>query len=394
MDTAAQKRDYLAYLRNMLSLEASDLHLKVGAPPTYRIDGTLFCVEEASCTTADLEELTALVLTPQQRECFAKELELDVAYGLPGVARYRVNICCQRGTTGASFRLVPMTIPSLEDLYLPAVLGDLVQEQRGLILVTGATGSGKSTTVASMIEHVNHLATRKVVSIEDPIEYLHRDKRCLIYQREVGQDTHSFAHALRHILRQDPDIIMIGEIRDVETLTIALNAANTGHLVITTLHTADAVQSVQRILTHYPPHEQDEIRRVLADNLRAVISQRLLPKVGGQGRLPAVEVMINTGTIKEYIVNPEKTGLIRDAIQEGATQYRMQSFDQTLASMVGKGLVAPEVALHYATQPTELALHLQGFCGASNRVWAPTELSALDKPLPEKDPDWLERKAA
>ena len=392
MDAPREQRDFLSYLRSMTAIGASDLHLKVGAPPTFRIDGALFAMDEISCSTADLEQLIEIVLAPHQREHFVRELELDVAFSLPGVARYRVNICCQRGTVGASFRLVPMTIPSLEELCLPPVLGDLVQAPHGLILVTGATGSGKSTTVASMLEHVNLLATRKIVSIEDPIEYLHKDNRCLIYQREIGQDTHSFGHALRHILRQDPDIIMIGEIRDVETLTIALNAANTGHLVITTLHTADAVQSIQRILTYYAPHEQDEIRRVLSDNLSAVISQRLLSRIGGQGRLAAVEVMINTGTIKEYIINPEKTGLIHDAIQEGATQYQMQSFDQALASMVTRNLVAPEVALHFATQPTELALHLQGFSGASNRVWSDAELSALDKPLPSKEPEWLEDK--
>ncbi len=388
------KRDFLGYLRNMTTLGASDLHLKVGAQPTYRIDGVLFAMDEAICNVSDLDNLADTVLTPQQREIYAKELELDIAFSIPGTARYRLNLCCQRGTLGASFRLVPMTIPSLADLKLPAVLGDLVQEQHGLVLVTGATGTGKSTTVAAMLSHVNHLATRKIVTIEDPIEYLHRDDRCLIYQREVGHDTHSFAHALSHVLRQDPDVIMIGEIRDLNTLAIALNAANTGHLVITTLHTADAVQSIQRILTFYAPHEQDEIRRVLADNLRAVISQRLLPLIGGQGRLPAVEVMINTGTIKDYIIDPVKTVLIHEAIHTGATQYRMQSFDQALSAMVEKGLVTPEVAIRYATQPNEFALHLQGFLGAANRVWGSTELAALDRPLPEKDPDWLQREAA
>jgi twitching motility protein PilT len=394
MDEPREKRDFHAYLKSMLTMGASDLHLKVGAPPTFRIDGVLFGMDETSISAADLQDLVETMLTPGQRETFAKELELDSAFSLPGVARYRVNLSCQRGSVGASFRLVPMVVPSLHDLSLPPVLGDLVQEPDGLILVTGATGSGKSTTVASMIEHMNLQATRKIVTVEDPIEYLHRDNKCLIYQREIGQDTHSFAHALRHILRQDPDIIMIGEIRDVETLTIALSAANTGHLVITTLHTADAVRSIQRILTYYAPHEQDEIRRVLADNLRAVISQRLLPCVGGQGRIPAVEVMINTGTVKEYIVNPDKTSLIRSAIQEGVTQYRMQSFDQALASMVANGLVAPDVALRHATQATELALHLQGFSGASNRMWTEAKLSALDAPLPTDDSEWIDERPA
>jgi len=236
--------------------------------------------------------------------------------------------------------------------------------------------------------------TRKIVTVEDPIEYLHRDDRCLIYQREVGHDTHTFAHALRHVLRQDPDIIMIGEIRDEESLTIALNAANTGHLVISTLHTSDAIQSIQRILTFYEPHEQDEIRRVLADNLRAVVSQRLLPRTGGQGRLPAVEIMINTPTIRDYILDPAKTALIRDSIQSGASQYKMQSFDQAMLQMVQKGLVTPETAIQHASRPNEFALYLQGILGTSNNVFGTTELRALGDPLPERQPDWIQRKAA
>lgn len=388
-----EKRDYLGYLRSMVAMGASDLHVKVGAPPTYRIDGTLFPMEGEPCSGADLQALAETVLDSRQRETFARDLELDVSYSIPGTARYRVNFCCQRGTLGAAFRLVPMTIPTLDDLVLPPVLGELVQKPNGLILVTGATGTGKSTTVASMIDHMNHLATRKIVTVEDPIEYLHRDDRCLIYQREVGYDTHTFSHALRHVLRQDPDIIMIGEIRDVESLTIALNAANTGHLVVSTLHTADAIQSIQRILTFFEPHEQIEIRRVLADNLRAVISQRLLARVGGQGRLPAVEIMINTATIRDYILDPAKTVLIRDAIQSGATQYKMQSFDQALSSMVQRKLILPETAIQHASRPNEFALHLQGILGTSDRVWATLELTALENPLPE-EPKWVQRKAA
>ncbi len=389
-----ERRDFFGYLRNMITLGASDLHLKVGAPPTYRIDGVLFAMDEGGCSASELEELSTAILTRQQRDCYAKELELDIAFSIPGTARYRVNFCCQRGTLGASFRLVPMAIPSLADLALPSVLGDLVQKPNGLLLVTGATGTGKSTTVASMLDHVNHLAARKIVTIEDPIEYLHRDDRCLIYQREVGHDTHTFAHALRHILRQDPDIIMIGEIRDTETLTVALDAANTGHLVLTTLQAADAVQSIQRILAFYPPTEQNEIRRLLADNLHGVISQRLLPLIGGQGRLPAVEVVINTGATKEYIIDPAKTALIRQAIQAAAGPDKMQSFDQAVSHMVEKGLVAPEVAIRHAVQPKELALHLRAYLEASKPAGASTDLAALRRPPPEDDPDRLERKAA
>ncbi len=384
------QRDFRSVLQHMVSIGASDLHVKVGAPPTLRIDGVLYSLEEPPCSPADVRGLIEELLPADKVEHFEREQELDIAVSVAGLARFRVNLCCQRGTVGVSFRLVPSQIPSIAELHLPTVLGELIQERQGLILVTGSTGAGKSTTLASMIDHINHLETRKIVTIEDPIEYLHRDDRCLLYQREIGQDTHSFAHALRHVLRQDPDIILIGEIRDVETLSIALTAANTGHLVVTTLHTADAVQSIQRILSYYAPHEQDEVRRTIADNLRAVISQRLLPRAGGQGRVAAVEVMINTATIKTYITDADKTSLIREAIKEGVTQYRMQSFDQALVHLVESGTITKENAIRFATQPNEVALHLQGFAGASNRVWSPAELSAIDHPT-ETEPQWLDR---
>jgi twitching motility protein PilT len=386
----AGRLEFLKVLDRMVSVGASDLHIKVGAPPTLRIDGVLYTLDEPDVMSGDVDRLIDEFLMPEQRKKFEADQEFDVAVGVPGLARFRVNLCKQRGTIGASFRLVPTTIPTLEELNLPRVLEGLIQEQRGLLLVTGATGAGKSTTLAAMIDHLNHRETRKVVTIEDPIEYLHRDDRCLVYQREVGTDTHSFHDGLRHVLRQDPDIIMIGEIRDRETLSIALTAANTGHLVITTLHTMDAVQSIQRILAYYNPHEQDEIRRVLSGNLRAVVSQRLVPRIGGQGRVAAVEVMINTPTIKEYILDPGKTSNIRQAIQEGVTQYGMQSFDQAIASMVKGKVVAAEDGIRYATHPNELALHLQGINDASNRAWASVEMAALDSP-PEAHPDWLER---
>jgi twitching motility protein PilT len=383
----ADERDFRSVLQHMVSVGASDLHLKVGAPPTLRIDGVLFSLEQPPCTPAEIQALIDALLPSDKVSHFKHEQELDIAASVPGLARFRVNLCCQRGTVGASFRLVPPSIPAIAELMLPPVLGELIQHRQGMILVTGSTGAGKSTTLAAMIDHINHLETRKVVTIEDPIEYLHRDDRCLIYQREIGQDTHSFAHALRHVLRQDPDIILIGEIRDVETLSIALTAANTGHLVVTTLHTADAVQSIQRILSYYPPHEQDEIRRTVADNLRAVISQRLLPRAGGQGRVAAVEVMINTGTIRTYILDPAKTPLIRDAIQDGVSQYKMQSFDQALVNLVRNGSVTPENAVRFASQPNEVALHLQGVAGLSSRVWSPADLPAADH---SAEPPWVD----
>ncbi len=383
-------RDFLPVLQQMVAAGASDLHLKVGVPPTMRIDGILFSIEEENVSPADMDRLVEQFLSPQRRAIFDAELEYDVAISIPGLARFRVNLCRQRGTVGASWRLVPTSIPGLEDLHMPALLGEMIFEPRGLVLVTGATGAGKSTTLASMIDHINHRETRKIVTIEDPVEYLHRDDRCLIYQREVGEDTHSFHHGLRHVLRQDPDIIMIGEIRDVETLTIALTAANTGHLVITTLHTMDAVQSIQRILSYYAPHEQDEIRRVLSGNLKAVISQRLIPRIGGQGRVAAVEIMVNTPTIKDYILDVNKTSMIRSAIQEGVTQYGMQSFDQALLNLARNNVIAPEDAVRFATHPNELALHMQGISDASNRAWASVELGALDKPL-QSSTDWMEK---
>ena len=372
-------RDFISVLRNMVSMGASDLHLKVGAPPTLRIDGSLFAIDEPRCTPAEIATLIEQLLPPEKRLAFEADLECDVAISIPALARFRVNLCRQRGSVGVSFRLVPTTIPTLEDLGLPKILGDLVHEQRGLILVTGATGAGKSTTMAAMVDHLNHLDTKKIVTVEDPIEYLHRDDRCLVYQREVGDDTHSFQQGLRHVLRQDPDIILIGEIRDKETLSIAITAANTGHLVITTLHTMDAVQSIQRVLSYYAPHEQDEIRRVLSGNLRAVLSQRLVPRASGSGRVAAVEIMLSTPTIRDLIIDPAKTSHIRQAIQDGVSQYGMQSFDQALANHVRTGMITPEDAIRFATHPNELKLHLSGINDSSNRAWASVELGALDR---------------
>ena len=377
-------------LEQMVSMGASDLHIKVGRPPTLRLDGVLFTLDVPPCAPQELENFLEYLLTTDQRRTFEETIELDFGISFAGLARFRVNLCRQRGTLGFSFRLVPTGIPTLADLGLPPKLGELIREPRGLILVTGATGVGKSTTLAAMIDHLNHLESRKVITVEDPIEYLHRDDQCLIYQREVGEDTHSFHDGLRHVLRQDPDLIMIGEIRDRETLNIALTAANTGHLVLTTLHTIDAVQSVQRILSYFAPHEQEEVRRNLADNLRAVVSQRLIPRIGGQGRVPAIEILVNTATVKDYIIDPDKTSLVRQLIKEGVSQYGMQSFDQALANLVRQKRIAPEDAVRFATYPNELMLHLQGIQDSSNRTFSAVEMDALEKAVTPGLPDWME----
>jgi len=394
MSAPGTPRDFKAVLANMVSMGASDLHLKVGAPPTVRMDDVLYSVDDEVCSPEDLDRLVEEFLPPEKRIAFAEQAECDVAISVPGLARFRINLCRQRGTVAASIRLVPTLIPNLEELGLPPLLGEMILEKRGLILVTGATGAGKSTTMAAMIDHVNHRETRKVVTIEDPIEYLHRDEQCLIYQREVGEDTHTFQEGLRHVLRQDPDVILIGEIRDKETLSIALTAANTGHLVVTTLHTMDAVQSIQRILSYYSPYEQEEVRRVLAENLKAVISQRLVPRIGGQGRVAAIEIMVNTPTISDMIIDADKTSMIRLSIQDGVTQYGMQSFDQALANLVRQQVVSPEDAVHHASHPNELKLHLSGINDASNRAWASVEMGALDRKKHAASPDWTDRRAS
>ena len=388
---SASQLDLRNILDQMVAMGASDLHVKVGAAPTLRIDGVLYGLDETPCTADDLDRLLSEILTLEQMEIFGRELELDCAVSVPGLARFRVNLSKQRSTLGISFRLVATRIPSLEELLLPPKLGDLIREPRGLLLVTGATGVGKSTTMASMIEHLNQTETKKVVAIEDPIEYLHRDRRCIIYQREVGDDTHSFHHGLRNILRQDPDVVLIGEIRDRESLDTALTAANTGHLVLTSLHTIDAVQSIQRILSYYAPHEQNEVRRTLADNLVGIVSQRLVGKIGGQGRVPAVEIMINTPSAKDYILDPNKTSLIRKLVQEGVTQYGSQSFDQALVALFHQGVISEDDAIRHASRPNEVKLHLQGVSGSSDRAFSAAELPKADEKDELKLPDWLEQ---
>jgi twitching motility protein PilT len=299
-------------------------------------------------------------MSNRQKQKFKENTELDMAYGVAGLGRFRVNLFQQRGSVGMVLRVIPTKIRTLEELSLPRVLEKICQQSRGLILVTGTTGSGKTTTLAAMVDRINSTRTDHIITIEDPIEFLHRDKKGFVNQREVEVDTSGFGIALRAALRQDPDVILVGEMRDLETIHTALLAAETGHLVLSTLHTLDATETIQRIITVFPPPEQKQIRLLLASTLRAIISQRLVRKSDGIGRVPAAEIMIATEYIRDCIINPEKTRLIREAIASGVSQYGMQTFDQSIYDLYTKGLIAMEEALLYASNPDEFKLRLQG----------------------------------
>ena len=340
---------------------ASDLHLKVGSYPMMRLRGSLTPASEAKrLDHEDMVAMAAAVLPTGHREKFKENHEVDLAYSVAGLGRFRCNAFQQRGTIGMIFRVIPMKVASIDDLTLPPVLKRIAAEERGLVLVTGTTGSGKSTTLAAMIDEINSTRTAHVMTVEDPIEYLHRDNRSIVNQREIGVDTHSFSHALRSALRQDPDVILVGEMRDFETIETALLAAETGHLVFSTLHTLDAAETINRIIAVFPPHQQKQIRIQLASVLKSVISQRLIPKADGKGRAPAVEVLISTAFIRDCIMDKEKTHLIPSAIAQGTSQYGMQTFDQSIFSLYEQGLVAYEEALRWASNVDEFKLKVQG----------------------------------
>ncbi len=363
-------------LEKMIAAHASDLHLKAGTAPVVRVDGVLYTLEESSPSAPELRDVVDQLLNDEQRLYFSTHSEIDFAFGVSGLARFRANCFMQRGTPALALRHVPVEVPSIEDLTLPPIVRELAFSPRGLVLVTGRTGSGKSTTLAAMIDAVNRVTTRNIITIEDPIEFLHRDRLSFIHQREVGLDTRSFHDGLKYVLRQDPDIILVGEIRDLETMSTTLMAADTGHLVLSTLHTTDVVQTLQRIISFYPPHQHDELRLSMASNLRAVISQRLIPRRDGAGRVPAIEVMTGTPTVREYIMNPEKTPLLRALIAEGMTQYGMQTFDQSIMGLLREGLITEEEALKNANNPNELALKLKGIDASSDRTWQPVQGTA------------------
>ena len=346
---------------------ASDLHLKVGSYPMLRVRGVLVpALSDKRVDHDDMVAMAAAVLPTASRERFKEQHEVDLAYSVNGLGRFRCNAFQQRGTIGMSFRVIPMKAATIEDLALPKVLKTIAAEERGLILVTGTTGSGKSTTLAAMIEEINSSRTTHIITIEDPIEHLHRDIQSIVNQREVGADTLSFSHALRSALRQDPDVILLGEMRDFETIETALLAAETGHLVLSTLHTLDATETINRIVAVFQPHYQQQVRIQLAGVLKAVVSMRLLPRVDIKGRVPAVEVLITTPFIRDCIIDKEKTHLIPGAIAQGTSQYGMQTFDQSIFGLFEQGLVSHDEALRWASNVDEFKLKIQGISTMSD----------------------------
>jgi twitching motility protein PilT len=356
-------------LRAAYQAGASDLHIKAGSQPFMRTGGELKPVTDVPrLAQEDTLDMAFSMMSNRQKQRFKEISEVDIAYGVSGLGRFRANIFQQRGTVGMVLRVIPDKVRAITELALPPVIERIAEERRGLILVTGTTGSGKSTTLAALIDHINQTRSGHIVTIEDPIEFLHRDRRSFVTQREVDVDTRSFAEALRGALRQDPDVILVGEMRDHETIETALTAAETGHLVLSTLHTLDATETITRIVTSFAPHQQKSIRIQLAGILKAIISMRLIRGVNGNDRVPAVEIMTSTGLIRDYIINEEKTTLIRDAIAQGTSQYGMQTFDQSLFTLHQSGMISLEEALHGATNPDEFRLRIAGIRSASDQA--------------------------
>jgi twitching motility protein PilT len=357
-------------MQEMQNRKASDLHLRVGIRPMVRTDGKLVPIDNEILLHAPMDKILSQILNDEQKARFQKKREMDLALSVSKMGRFRINLYKQRGTTGIAIRQVNTSVPGFEELNLPTIIKDISDDKRGLVIVTGTTGSGKSTTLAAIVEHINNKRHDNILTIEDPIEYIYRDKKSIISQREVGGDTESFAAALKHAFRQDPDIIMIGEIRDMDTMSIALTAADTGHLVLTTLHTMNAVETVSRIISFFPPHQHQQVRLLLAGTLKSIICQRLLPRCDGPGRVPAVEVLVSTGSIKEAIIDPEKTMGILDYIEQGAVQYGMQSFDQSIMNLYRDGTISYEEAMAQCSNPDDFDLRVKGITSASDRGWS------------------------
>ena len=362
--------DFKATITELVKRAGSDLHIKVGRPPMLRIRGELIELKRSPLKPAQLKALAEQIMTPRQVKEFAEMKEADFAIGVPGVGRFRTNVFQQRGTLSFVFRAIPYQVKSTDELNLPKILNDIATKPRGLVLVTGITGSGKSTALASMLDYINRSRACNIITIEDPIEFLHKDVKSTISQREVGSDTLSFEGALRHVLRQDPDVIMIGEIRDLTTLDTAMKAADTGHLVFSTLHTTDATQTVNRVISFFPPHEHDAVRNLLSTCLNAVISLRLVPTKDGKTRVPACEILINTAAVKENIRDSEKALAIPSLIKEGGVQYGMQSFDQSLMDWYRKDVISYDDAVFYSSNPSEFALKVSGIDSTSDRTFS------------------------
>ncbi len=354
-------------LVEMLNRKASDLHIRVGVRPHLRVNGKLEQIPTEPMTIDNMDQIVNQILNEKQRERFYRKNEMDLALSVAKLGRFRINLYRQRGTTAIAIRAVNTTVPTFEELKLPAVIKDLATTRRGMIIITGTTGSGKSTTLAAMIEQMNATRQDNILTVEDPIEYIYRDKKSIISQREVGGDTETFASALRHAFRQDPDVILLGEIRDLETMSIALTAADTGHLVLTTLHTLNVVETISRIISFFPPHQHEQIRLLLGGTLRSIVCQRLLVKSDGMGRVPAVEVMINSGAMKEAIMDPQKTANISELMEQGYVQYGMQTFDQSIMKLYKEGHITYEEAIAQATNPDDFDLRVKGITGTSDR---------------------------
>jgi twitching motility protein PilT len=363
---------------------ASDLHVKAGSFPVMRIGGELHPIADAPrLSPEDTLDMAFSMMSNRQKQKLKEVSEVDIAYSVKGLGRFRANIFQQRGTVSIVLRVIPDQSKNTAALGLPSVIDRIAEERRGLILVTGATGSGKSTTLAAMIDRINTTRSGHIVTIEDPIEFLHRDKLAFVTQREVDVDTRSFAEALRGALRQDPDVILVGEMRDFETIETALTAAETGHLVLSTLHTLDATETIMRVVSSFPSHQQKSVRIQLAGILKAVISMRLVRSAKGSGRVPAVEVMVSTGLIRDYIVNEEKTSLIRDAIANGSSQYSMQTFDQSLFQLLQARQITFEEAIHNASNPDELKMRVQGIFSGDQSNDSPTHNGFFEPPQEE-----------
>ncbi len=370
-------------------LGASDVHLKAGLPPIFRIKGDLRTVRDVPPLTRDVLQSFALgIMNDRQRELFERNWDVDLAYATNDGARYRVNVFQQRGAVGMVMRLIPPDVPPFQKLNLPGAVLDLADSERGMVLVTGVTGSGKSTTLAAMVDYINSKRACHIVTIEDPIEYAFKDRRSVINQREIGFDTTSFAKALRAALRQDPDVIFVGEMRDLETIEVAMLAAETGHLLVSTLHTLDAVETVNRIISVFTPHQQAQARLQLAGVLKGVISQRLVKRADGKGMIPAVEILVGTARVRELIADPKRTREIHEAIATGRDPYGMISFDQSLTELVRGNLVTYEEALASATNPDDFALAFRGVSKGTNTVDAPR--AGDDAELDLDAPDELE----